>query len=60
MSWEDFLKSEFTGSKEDMELLLEMIKKLETFKTIDYSGNKNTALKALREYRKEIKQRLRR
>ena len=60
MTWEDFLKSEFTGSKEDMELLLEMIKKLEQFKTIDYSGNKRTALEALREFRREIKQRLRR
>ena len=60
MSWEDFLKSDFTGSKEDMELLLGIIQKLEKFKTIDYSGNKRTALEALREYRREIKQRIRR
>lgn len=57
MSWEDTLKG--TGSKEDMELLLTMIKQLETFKTIDYSGNKNAALEALREFRREIKGRLR-
>jgi len=60
MKWEDSLKSQYTGSKEDMELLLTIIKQLETFKTIDYSGNKNTALEALREYRSEIKRRLRR
>jgi len=60
MTWEDFLKSQYTGSKEDMELLLGIIQKLEKFKTIDYSGNKHTALEALREYRREIKQRIRR
>jgi len=60
MSWEVVIKEPFgRGSEKDIETLLEIIRQLEAFKTIDYSGKKNVALEALREFRKEIKSNLR-
>ena len=60
MNWEVVIKEPFgRGSEEDIESLLEIIMQLEKFKTIDYSGKKNVALEALREFRKEIKSSLR-
>jgi|5B_taG_2_1085324.scaffolds.fasta_scaffold210439_2 Ran GTPase-activating protein (RanGAP) involved in mRNA processing and transport len=57
MSWQKVIKS--TANEEDSKRLLEIIKELETFKSIDFSGNRRTAIEALREYRREVKRVLR-